>query len=82
MTPSSGKKSGIMQGFVPNQMRGGNLRIENLSVAVYFGRHGDRLENSSSGYRGCSLERDELKRWRGSRSLGSSCFSRKVIIPL
>lgn len=36
--------------------------LENFSVAVYFGRHGDRLEKSSCGlmdisYRGCSLER-------------------------
>lgn len=40
LTPNSGKKSGIMQGLVPNQMRGSPF--ENFSVciiAVHFGRH-------------------------------------------
>lgn len=50
-------------------MRGGNLRIENLSIAVYFGRHGDRLEKSSSGYRGCSLERDEFHKKKDGEDL-------------
>lgn len=54
--------------------------LENFSVAVYFGRHGDHLEKSSCEIMDTGMHilgRDEFneKRWRGYQRLCSSCLS-------